>query len=242
MGGGIVVLKPPTTTTTAAGTRRRTGPFSKPQRGDEGWGGEGTRPPGAPSHAPSFNFHLDSLQTGQPLWQVKKPHSAMYVQPMLLVWIFIMNNIFITPQTVNETLTDCKIPVHSLIMNCFFNLLNKSVPYLIWQYHLVWYKCHVSVRISIHWKSIYPSPSPPVNAELSALFGLSSSVVLYKWLSWGLCDIIAILPGGMTFHRLRTISELIVAGQEGENYAYTCAVHDKRFAVALFVLYRPTEG
>lgn len=118
---GLWVLKPPTTaTTTTAGTRRRTGPFSKPQRGDEGWGGEGTRPPGAPSRAPSFNFHLDSLQTGQPLWQVKKPHSAMYVQPMLLVWIFIMNNIFITPQTVNETLTDCKIPVHSLIMNCFF--------------------------------------------------------------------------------------------------------------------------
>lgn len=66
---GLWVLKPPP----PAGTRWRTGSFAKPPlhfRGDKGWGGEGTRPPGAPSHAPSFNFHLDPLQSGQPLWQV----------------------------------------------------------------------------------------------------------------------------------------------------------------------------
>lgn len=46
----------------------------------------------------------------------------------------------------------------------------------------------------------------------------------------------------MTFHTLRAISQLIVAGQEGENCAYTCAAHDKRFAGALFVLCRVRNG
>lgn len=71
---GLWVLKPPPPPP-QAGTRRRTDPCAKLLlhfRGDKGWGGEGIRPPGAPSCAPSFNFHLDSLQTGQPLWHVKK--------------------------------------------------------------------------------------------------------------------------------------------------------------------------
>lgn len=46
----------------------------------------------------------------------------------------------------------------------------------------------------------------------------------------------------MTFHKLFAILELIVAGPEREKCGNVCAADDKRGAVTLFVLYRPTEG
>lgn len=46
----------------------------------------------------------------------------------------------------------------------------------------------------------------------------------------------------MTFHKRWAISELIVAGWEGEDCAYACAADDKQGAVTLFAVHRPTEG
>lgn len=131
---------------------------------------------------------------------------------------------------------------------------------------------HANVILAYHWQStglklstsvplslassrplspLTPLPSPLMNSWMHcpgsrALLFLSCSLplfpVLYNWLSCSLCDIIASLPGRMTFHRLWATIKLIVLEREGESSVYVCAADDKRRAVAPFVLYRPTEG
>lgn len=144
------------------------------------------------------------------------------------------------------------------------------MSYLIWWCSLLWCKCHISIPLTTYWTALHlhPSfsrflpasrplspltslPSPLMNSWIHcpgsrALLFLSCSLplfpMLYNWLSCSLCDIIASLPGRMTFHRLWATIKLIVLEREGESGVYVCAADDKRRAVAPFVPYRPTEG
>lgn len=94
-------------------------------------------------------------------------------------------------------------------------------------------------------------PPPLMNSWIHrhgsrTLLSLSCSLplfpMLHNWLSCGLCDIIASLPGRLTFHRLWATIKLIVLERERERCVYMCAADDKRRAVPPFVLCRPTEG
>ena len=123
----------------------------------------------------------------------------------------------------------------------------------------------VNVILAYHWQStgvklslsLFPLspltslPSALMNSWIHcpgswALLFLSCSLdlfpMLYNWLSCSLCDIIASLPGRMTFRRLWATIKLIVLEREGEGSVYVCAADDKRRAVAPFGLYRPMEG
>lgn len=142
-------------------------------------------------------------------------------------------------------------------------LLTKSVPYLIRQCHLVWWKKKSSGLFSIPvplWRHPCLQPISLLTSLLSGLSSLMNSWIhclssqtflfcccslpfsptLYNWLSCSLCDIIASLPGRMTFHRLWAM--LNVVERDWESCAYACAADDKRRAVAPFALYRPIEG